>query len=35
MSKRLKMSGAAYRRLKANKKRNWTKYAGTMDAYVK
>jgi len=35
MSKRLKLSGAAYRRLKNNRKEILTKYARSTDAYVK
>jgi len=35
MSKRLKPSGAAYQRLKANREESLTKYAGSVDAYVK
>jgi len=35
MSTRLKLSGAAYRRLKVIREENLTKYAGNKDAYVK
>jgi len=35
MSKRLKLSAAAYRRLKATRVENLTKYAGFTVAYVK
>jgi len=35
MGKRLKPSGAAYRRLKANKEENLTRYAESVYAYVK
>jgi len=35
MSKRLKLSGAAYRRLRANRKENLKNYSGSIDAFVK
>jgi len=35
MSKRLKTSSAAYRKLKANREENLTKHAGSIYAYVK
>jgi len=34
MSKQLKLSAAAYRRLKADREEKLTKYAGPIDAYV-
>jgi len=35
MNKRLKLSGAAYRRLKTSREVTLTKYGGSIDAYEK
>jgi len=35
MSKRLKPSGVTYWRLEANREENLTKYAGSINAYLK